>query len=219
MPTAAIFTLIVGHGEGSFIGGYAGLTLLGAAVGVAVTAVFPPLPLVPVRYAIRSLRETLAADIDNLTAALTAGSPAPSGEPFATRVRQARAVLNHGLELAFEARRGHLRRHRYDRSIRELADSATRLEQLSIVVADLRNLLLHDQFTPTSPTPRCSWGRNGEHQPSTFCAILPLRCVPVSRTEPRPAAPSTSLWLSSTPPGRANPPVPRPPTSFAAPSC
>lgn len=49
VPTAAIFTLIIGHGETSFSGAYAGLTLLGACIGIVVNAVFPPLPLGPVR--------------------------------------------------------------------------------------------------------------------------------------------------------------------------
>ena len=47
------FVLILGRGDPvGFIGAYTGLTLVGAAVGIAVSWAWPPLPLTPAQMAL-----------------------------------------------------------------------------------------------------------------------------------------------------------------------
>ena len=66
VPTAALFTLIVGHGEASYVGAYAGLTLVGALIGIAINAAFPPLPLAPAQRAIGIVRTGLSSELSDL---------------------------------------------------------------------------------------------------------------------------------------------------------
>jgi uncharacterized membrane protein YgaE (UPF0421/DUF939 family) len=68
---SAIFVLILGSGEGmGFIGSYAGLIVVGAAIGIAVNLLLPPLPLTPSEVALVRLRDELAEQIETLAAGL-----------------------------------------------------------------------------------------------------------------------------------------------------
>lgn len=67
-PTAALFVLVIGSNEQPivFIASYAGLVLLGAAVGVVVTLCFPQMPLAPAQLASAKLRAMLADQMTSL---------------------------------------------------------------------------------------------------------------------------------------------------------
>ncbi|MEV0950375.1 aromatic acid exporter family protein [Promicromonospora sp. NPDC050249] len=68
---SAIFVLILGSGDGmGFIGSYAGLIVVGAAIGIAVNLLLPPLPLTPSEVALTRLRDELAEQIETLAAGL-----------------------------------------------------------------------------------------------------------------------------------------------------
>lgn len=68
---SAIFVLILGSGDGmGFIGSYAGLIVVGAAIGIAVNLLLPPLPLTPSEVALIRLRDELAEQIETLAAGL-----------------------------------------------------------------------------------------------------------------------------------------------------
>lgn len=65
--TSAIFVLILGSGESfGYIGSYAGLIVVGAAIGVAINVLLPPLPLTPSELALERLRDALADQVEAL---------------------------------------------------------------------------------------------------------------------------------------------------------
>lgn len=71
VPLAALFVLIAGAGNSiEYTAAYAGLTTLGAVVGVGVNVVFPQLPLTPAALAQDRLRAELADQLDGLATAL-----------------------------------------------------------------------------------------------------------------------------------------------------
>jgi uncharacterized membrane protein YgaE (UPF0421/DUF939 family) len=66
---SAIFVLIIGSGDtGDYVGSYAGLILVGAAIGVGVNLLLPPLPLTPSELALSRLRDGIAEQIEALAA-------------------------------------------------------------------------------------------------------------------------------------------------------
>ncbi|WP_413450056.1 FUSC family protein [Georgenia phoenicis] len=146
VPTAALFTLIVGHGEATYVGAYAGLTLLGAAIGIAVLAVLPPLPLAPAQDAVARFRRTLAADLGEL-ADLIEGEELPTladwERDHAASPRE-RAQMHTAVSEVGEAAHRNRRARRYSGSIDALREEAVVLDRLGLVVSDLADLLLSE---------------------------------------------------------------------------
>jgi uncharacterized membrane protein YgaE (UPF0421/DUF939 family) len=71
IPLAAMFVLVAGKGEPyEYSAAYAGLTAVGALVGVGVNVAFPQLPLTPAAIAQDRLRAQLADRLDELATAL-----------------------------------------------------------------------------------------------------------------------------------------------------
>lgn len=144
LPTSALFVLILGHGNPfPYVAGFAGLTLFGALVGIAVTAAFPPLPLTPARAALDRLRETLAGQLDDLADGLSGELP-PTGDEWERRRRgvepvllEARAAVQH----AEEARRGNRIAARYRDSVHRQHTQARALERLAFLIEDLTLLV------------------------------------------------------------------------------
>jgi uncharacterized membrane protein YgaE (UPF0421/DUF939 family) len=144
LPTSALFVLIIGDTNTSaYVLGYAGLTLLGALVGLAVTAAFPPLPLAPAQDQLRLLRDELAEQLDELADALRQDAP-PTGEGWQSRTRtidpllaQMRAAVGQ----AREAQRGNRRARRYAEHAGQQVRQAHALERLTLLVEDLTDLL------------------------------------------------------------------------------
>ncbi len=146
VPTAALFTLIVGHGEVTYVSAYAGLTLLGATIGIAVIAVLPPLPLAPAQSAVTRFRRTLATDLHEL-ADLIEGDELPSlvdwEREHAASPRE-RAQMHTAVAEVGEAAHRNRRARRYSGSIGALQEEARVLDRLGLVVSDLADLLLSD---------------------------------------------------------------------------
>jgi uncharacterized membrane protein YgaE (UPF0421/DUF939 family) len=68
---SAIFVLILGDGEGmGYISSYAGLIVVGAAIGIVVNLLLPPLPLTPSEVALARLRDELAEQVEALATGL-----------------------------------------------------------------------------------------------------------------------------------------------------
>jgi hypothetical protein len=68
---SAIFVLILGDGDGlEYTGSYAGLIVVGAAIGVGVNLLLPPLPLTPSELALGRLRDGLADQVEALATSL-----------------------------------------------------------------------------------------------------------------------------------------------------
>lgn len=68
---SAIFVLVLGDGEGlGYVGSYAGLIVVGAAIGIAVNLLLPSLPLTPSEVALARLRDELAEQVEALATGL-----------------------------------------------------------------------------------------------------------------------------------------------------
>ncbi|MCK5891613.1 aromatic acid exporter family protein [Aeromicrobium sp.] len=148
VPISALFVLIIGSsGLLDYLTGYVVLTGMGAAVGVLVNAVLPPMPLTPGDRELSAVREALAAQLDDLAGGLRSDE-LPNQEAWLERhhdIRpQARAM---GLLVAqsTQVRRVNWRARRWqDRADRQ-AEHARALERLSLVVDDLAGLLVRSE--------------------------------------------------------------------------
>ncbi|MEG9224924.1 FUSC family protein [Aeromicrobium sp. Sec7.5] len=144
-PVSALFVLIIGSsGLAEYVTGYVLLTGLGAAVGVLVNTVFPPMPLAPGDRELTEVREALAAQLDDLAGGLR-HEQLPNRSAWLERhhdIRpQARAM---GLLVARSAqvRRVNWRARRWQDHADRQAEHARALERLSLVVDDLAGLLV-----------------------------------------------------------------------------
>jgi uncharacterized membrane protein YgaE (UPF0421/DUF939 family) len=144
VPTSALFVLIIGNADpGAYVLGYAGLTLLGALVGLAVTAAFPPLPLAPAQQRLRELRDTLAGQLEDLVDGLRQDHP-PSSNEWQRRTRTIDPVLaqmRRAVQETDEARRGNPRARRYRHDADRQYAQARALERLTLLVEDLTQLI------------------------------------------------------------------------------
>lgn len=143
VPTAALFTLVIGHGEAFYVGAYAGLTLLGAAVGVAVTLVAPTLPLAPARDALARLRRALAGQLRDLAEALDQDG-APTAEEWDASHRELRPDLRRmqgAVEEAEEAVRGNRRARRYAAELETIRRQRAAFGRVLTLLSDLVDLL------------------------------------------------------------------------------
>ncbi len=149
LPTSALFVLIVGNDNPlHYVAGFAGLTLFGALVGLAVTAAFPPLPLTPARAALERLRETLAGQLDDLADGLH-GEHAPTSDEWRRRMRAIDPVLGQAraaVQQTEEARRGNRIAGRYRDAVDRQHRQARALERLAFLVEDLTLLVAESEI-------------------------------------------------------------------------
>ncbi|MCK9795368.1 hypothetical protein M1843_16600 [Isoptericola sp. 4D.3] len=130
VANSAIFVLILGQGEETeYVGAFAGLVLVGAAIGVGVNAVRPPLPITPSEAALDRLRDALAEQADSLAGWLEHRGPLAPDEWERRRaglrptIERARAEVAH----TWEASRGNPRARRHgDRA----SEQSRRIEAL-----------------------------------------------------------------------------------------
>ena len=142
-PTAALFTLVIGGGEAFYIGVYAGLVLLGAAIGIAVNAAFPPLPLAPAQAAVGDVRRELAAQLADVAEALEQDDPldAEGWERRQHDVAPKRWLMRNRVQEADDARRGNRRARAYAHELDRLDRQAAALDRVALLVVDLTDLL------------------------------------------------------------------------------
>ncbi|MFC7405551.1 hypothetical protein [Georgenia alba] len=146
--TGALFTLVIGGGETFYIGVFAGLVLLGGAVGIAINAVFPPLPLAPAVQAVQHVRSSLANQVHDLAEALAQNEPLDDEE---WRRRQhnlepQRSRMRAALDTASEARQGNIRARRHREALDELVRHGRGLDRVALLVQDLVDLLsMHER--------------------------------------------------------------------------
>nr|WP_277818585.1 aromatic acid exporter family protein [Cellulosimicrobium arenosum] len=147
--TSALFVLIIGNTDKfGFVGAYAGLVAVGALVGVLVNLAIPPLPLLPSEVAMDRLRDTLAAQADDLAEGLEQNSP-PSREEWEERRQAVDATLGQArvaVARTREATRANPRARRYRewaraqvRRGRALDESADVTDTLVRLVAEWEN--------------------------------------------------------------------------------
>ncbi|WP_139228919.1 FUSC family protein [Blastococcus tunisiensis] len=144
LPTSALFVLLLGDQHPlDYVAGFAGLTLAGALVGLAVVAAFPPLPLTSADAALDRLRRTLADQLEDLGAGLRREGARVPGEwrarihaidPVVVQVREA----VHRVE---EARSGNRIAGRFRDSLERQRRQAAALQRLAFLVTSITQLL------------------------------------------------------------------------------
>ncbi len=148
VATAALFTLIIGNADPfGYVAGYAGLTLLGALIGLGITAVFPPLPMAPAQAQLAQLRDLLAEQLDDLADGLRQET-LPDGAQWRGRMRAIDPVLTRmrtAVQLSDEARRGNRRARRHADDAQQLYEHARALESLAFLVADVTELVRENE--------------------------------------------------------------------------
>ncbi|MCZ2825719.1 MULTISPECIES: FUSC family protein [unclassified Modestobacter] len=146
---AAVLMLTVGTSDpAEYAVRYAGLTLLGAVIGVLVTtALFPPLQLTTAVERIARTRETLAAHLETIAVALRNGQlPAPheweeQGEALDAALDQMRRA-----ETQVErARRANPRANRWQGTAGSIRAQSRALDRVAVLVDDLTTLVVEFQ--------------------------------------------------------------------------
>ncbi|MGY1602419.1 FUSC family protein [Geodermatophilus sp. SYSU D00815] len=146
---AAVLMLTVGTADpAEYAVAYAGLTLLGAAIGVLVTTVlFPPLQLTTAVRRIATTRALLARHLHDLAEGLRRGEiPAP--EEWARRGRELTAALDRmrAAESTVErARRANPRARRWSGTAASIREQSRALDRVAVLVDDLIRLVVEFQ--------------------------------------------------------------------------
>lgn len=80
-PMSALFVLILGDVDAlEYVGSFSGLVVVGAAIGIGVNLVLPPLPLTPSERALDRLRDVLVDQVGELADAVGGGEPLDTDE-------------------------------------------------------------------------------------------------------------------------------------------
>jgi uncharacterized membrane protein YgaE (UPF0421/DUF939 family) len=149
VPTSGLFVLVLGQGDpGDYVVAYAGLVLLGALVGLGVTAVLPSMALTPAAEQIERLRETLAEQLTALSDGLQQAHP-PAKEEWRARSRAIDPVLaqmRSAVQQADEARRGNRRARHYRHQADRLYAQARALESVAFLVEDLTEMIAETEI-------------------------------------------------------------------------
>ncbi|MFD2094198.1 FUSC family protein [Blastococcus deserti] len=142
---AAVLMLTVGAEDpGAYVLRYAGLTLLGAAVGVIVTTVlFPPLQLTQAVEQIARTRDMLARHLEHMAARLARDEvPSPAEErrwmatlgPELDRMRRAEALVQ-------RARQANPRARRWQEAAARIRAESRALDRVAVLIDDLTALV------------------------------------------------------------------------------
>ncbi|MFD4326290.1 hypothetical protein ACFWQC_16745 [Nocardioides sp. NPDC058538] len=172
VPTAALFVLIIGTEDPvAFVSAFGGLTLIGAAIGVVMTMLFPQLPLAPTERAIDDVRAEVVVQLRLVAHALQGDGPPTQTqwsdcraelEPAVQRMRVARQLV---LDAARANRRHKHHRHRLERQLEQAAS----LERVCMLVEDLTQLLEEEERAGNDQV-----GLGPELRPHTARALLAL---------------------------------------------
>lgn len=147
VPVSALFILVLGAGSPlHYVAAYLGLFTLGAVVGIAVNAVFPPLPMGRTERVEESLRAALATQLEDLAAGLeqdplqTSGDWNARGRDLESRSRHLQDLVAQGEEMRlanWRAARRPIARHTVaqERSSRALANLAWQVRDITDLLA------------------------------------------------------------------------------------
>jgi uncharacterized membrane protein YgaE (UPF0421/DUF939 family) len=147
---AAVLMITVGTDDpAAYMVRYAGLTLLGAAVGVLVTTLlFPPMQLTTAVRRISRTRELLAAHLEEIAAGLrTGGIPSPA--EWAEHTRELGRALDRmrSAEAQVErARRANPRARHWQGTAASIREQSRALDRVAVLVDDLTTLVI--EFEP-----------------------------------------------------------------------
>jgi uncharacterized membrane protein YgaE (UPF0421/DUF939 family) len=143
--TSALFVLVIGgtQDQSDYVVAFLGLIVLGAAVGVLVNLVAPPLPLGPSEAALDQLKDVLSDQLEALAGGLH-GDRAPRAEEWEERRRAVAPAVDgarQAVEHAREAQRLNVRARRYRERLQHQQDRSERLLTTTSVVTDLVRIL------------------------------------------------------------------------------
>ncbi|SDN58519.1 Uncharacterized membrane protein YgaE, UPF0421/DUF939 family [Geodermatophilus sp. DSM 45219] len=146
---AAVLMITVGLDDPeTYVLRYAGLTLLGAAIGVLVTTVlFPPMQLTRAVEQIAAARSLLATHLDEIAGTLREGR-VPEPAEWAGRSRGLDRALDRmrAAEAAVErARRANPRARRWQGRARGIRAESRALDRVAVLVDDLTSLVVEFQ--------------------------------------------------------------------------
>lgn len=148
VPIAALFVLIIGRTDPmSYVVAYLGLTSLGAAIGVGVNTLFPPLPLTGSGHAISHMTRTMMDQLRDLAEGLRQQGP-PSADEWSERRHAVALVseeLRHTAAHMSEARRANWRAQRWRGRLDRHYERAVALEQLALLVEDITTILVDQE--------------------------------------------------------------------------
>ena len=147
VPIAALFVLVIGDEDPfTYVRAYAGLTLLGAALAVAITTLLPTVPLAQSGRALSRLAATLADQLDDLADGLRSDEPPSAAQwrerslaidPVLASVRSSGSDVRQSLKVNARARRerGTIERQRGEAIV--LDSVATRTADLTAMLIDV----------------------------------------------------------------------------------
>ncbi|MFC5382667.1 hypothetical protein [Aquipuribacter nitratireducens] len=159
VPTAALFTLVVGSGDPvAYLAAYAGLVLLGAGVGVAVTLLLPSLPRGQAGSAERRALGEVAVLLEDLAEAVETGAAEESVPDRREAVRSALAEARAGESETERARRGNLRARRHVEELGEEARALQVVDRVGRVALDLADALGSTDDLAALASDSCSAG-------------------------------------------------------------
>jgi uncharacterized membrane protein YgaE (UPF0421/DUF939 family) len=147
---AAVLMLTVGTAAdpARYAVAYAGLTLLGGAIGVLVTTVlFPPLQLTTAVRAIAETRTLLARHLRAMAAGLRRGDEPAAGD-WVRRGQELGTALDHmraAEGLVERARRANPRARRWGGSATSIREQSRALDRVAVLVDDLTRLVVEFQ--------------------------------------------------------------------------
>jgi uncharacterized membrane protein YgaE (UPF0421/DUF939 family) len=146
---AAVLMITVGTADpAEYALAYAGLTLLGAAIGVLVTTVlFPPLQLTAATRSIAETRGLLARHLRDMASGLRRGELPSSGE-WVRRGEELEAALDRmraAEGLVERARRANPRARRWGTSTATVREQSRALDRVAVLVDDLTMLVVEFQ--------------------------------------------------------------------------
>ncbi len=146
---AAVLMLTVGAEDPArYAVAYAGLTLLGAAIGVLVTTLlFPPLQLTSAQRRIDTARAALAGHLHDIASGLRRGELPTAGE-WARRGRDLEIALDRmrAAEAVVErARRANPRARRWGETAASIREQSRALDRVAVLVDDLTTLVVEFQ--------------------------------------------------------------------------
>jgi uncharacterized membrane protein YgaE (UPF0421/DUF939 family) len=157
VPISALFVLVLGDGTPEdYVLAYAGFTGLGAAVGVGVNMLFPPLPLDNADESLERLRETLARQLDRLAEGLLAEKAIEQEDwkSISDDLDEVGAETRELVQHALEAQQGNWRARRWRRRAEKQYRATLALEQLPILAQDIAAVLVHEsQAGEMAPLP------------------------------------------------------------------
>lgn len=148
VPISALFVLIVGGPHPArYVLAYLGLTALGAAVGVVVNFIAPPLPLIATRNVQNSLRDILADQLDGLAEGLQRDQ-LPTSEEWKSGQARLENLSQRAQELVAQT----LDSSRMNWRVRRWKDTTDRhrrqgqaLNELTFQVRQMTTLLAHQE--------------------------------------------------------------------------